>query len=105
MMRLLHLESDLKLRDLKLSLHQLQTETQLAEAHDRCTQLQAQVDMLMRERQGTLAAREQGIDRMRIEVNQLEQQLIQAKLECATVKTQLQEEKNRAIILKKQVKD
>ena len=42
---------------------------------------------------------------MRVEVNQLEQQLIQAKLDCATVKTQLQEEKNRAIILKKQIKD
>lgn len=49
----------------------------------------------------SLGERDGVIDKMRIEVNQLEQQLIQAKLDCATVKTQLQEEKNRAIILKK----
>jgi hypothetical protein len=38
-------------------------------------------------------------------VNALEQQLIQAKLDAATVKTQLQEEKNRALLMKKQIKD
>ena len=39
------------------------------------------------------------------ERNQLEQQLIQAKLDAATVKSQLLEERNKSLILKKQIKD
>ena len=88
-----------------MSLQQLQTESQLQEAHEKCSHLQIQLDSIKRERQVSLVERDGIIDKMRVEVNQLEQQLIQAKLDCATVKTQLQEEKNRAIILKKQIKD
>ena len=64
-----------------------------------------QIETLQREKRQNLTERESVIERLKVEVNQLEQQLVQAKLDAATVKTQLQEEKNRALILKKQVKD
>ncbi len=88
-----------------MSLQQLQNENQLQEAHERCNELQTQVDQLLQQRKHALEnAKEEGA-KSRAEINALEQQLIQAKLEAATVKTQLQEEKNRAILLKKQIKD
>ena len=78
-----------------MSLQQLQNENQLQEAHERCNELQTQVDQLLQQRKHALEnAKEEGA-KTRAEINALEQQLIQAKLEAATVKTQLQEEKNR----------
>jgi hypothetical protein len=90
---------------MKLSLQSLQALNRLSDYQEQLVTLQATLDTLQKEKREQLSQREEHIARLKGEVNALEQQLIQAKLDAATVKTQLQEEKNRALLMKKQIKD
>ena len=90
---------------MKLSLQSMQAPTRLSDYQEQLVTLQATLDTLQKEKREQLSQREEHIARLKGEVNALEQQLIQAKLDAATVKTQLQEEKNRALLMKKQIKD
>jgi hypothetical protein len=100
-LKILQLESDIKLKEIKLGLLQLQSQNKCDEYAESIRTLQEQVGRIQREKREMAQLKEDIIATLRAEVNGLEQQLIQAKLDAATVKSQLQEEKNRALILRK----
>ena len=60
---------------------------------------------MQRDKKDLIQQKDDHILTLNQDINSLEQQLIQAKLDAAQIKSQLQEEKNRALILKRQIKD
>lgn len=111
----LQLESEINLKDLKLDLLKVQSAIQLEEANDKIANLQiligkvssslSHLDQLSREKKEIASHKEDQLTALQRELKGLEAQLIQAKLDMATMRGQLEAERNQCLILKKQLKD
>ena len=91
-LKLLQLEHDLKLKEMKLQLNELSSKTQIEELRNECQKLEISVSKLAKEKVDLLRSKDDQIMKARLELKHLEQDLINAKLESACLKSRLDQQ-------------
>jgi small-conductance mechanosensitive channel len=100
-LKVLQLEHDLKLKEMKLEISEMRNSTQIDQYKNQIMQLEISVSKLANEKLELLTQKDIQIRKIKLEVKQLEQELIDAKMQSANLKSRLQEQQNKVVKLKK----
>ena len=90
-LKVLQLEHDLKLKEMKMQIHEMQSRSQIDDLRNKIMQLELSVSKLSKDKLDLLSQKDDQIRRSKLELRQLEQELIDAKIESAYLKSRLQE--------------
>ena len=101
-LKVLQLEHDLKLKEMKLQIQEMKSNSEIDEMKNSVMQLEMSVSKLAKEKVELIQNRDAAVRKCKLEVKQLEQELIDAKMESACFKSRLQEQQNKINRLKKQ---
>ena len=90
---------------MKLEIEEMRNNTQIDSYKNQIMQLEISVSKLANEKLELLTTKDIHIRKIKLEVKQLEQELIDAKMQSANLKSRLQEQQNKVIKLKKKAPD
>ena len=88
-LKVLQLEHDLKLKEMKMQIHEMQSRSQIDDFRNKIMSLELNVSKLSKDKLDLLSQKDDQIRRSKLELRQLEQELIDSKIESAYLKSRL----------------
>lgn len=88
-LKVMQLEHDLKLKEMKMQIHEMKSKSQVDDLRNKIMQLELSVSKLSKDKTDLLSVKDDQIRRSRLELRQLEQELIDSKIESAYLKSRL----------------